>query len=50
MRRRILPAVLLALALAVSGCGQDQQANDNGPDVNPVQPDNVIRSAAPAAS
>jgi hypothetical protein len=42
--RAVLPAVALSL-LAVTGClAQPQEANDNGPQVDPVQPGDVDRT------
>ena len=54
-RRRARPGVraalctaVLATAFAVSGCtAQPVEANDNGPQPDPTQPGDVIRTPAP---
>ena len=43
MSRRTLTALLLTALLALGGCAQPEEANNNGPGPNPVQPGDVIR-------
>ena len=46
--RTAVPATALAVVLALAGCiAQPQEANDNGPDPNPVQPGDIIRTPVP---
>lgn len=47
-RRTAVPAVALAAVLALSGClTQPQEANDNGPQPDPTQPGDVVRTPVP---
>ena len=52
MRRRLaVPALVLSLGLAVSGCAdQPEEANDNGPQPDPTQPAGVVRTPGPVES
>ena len=53
MTRRLptaVPAVVLAAVLALAGCSQPQEANDNGPQPDPAQPGDVVRTPAPEES
>lgn len=46
--RTAAPAALLAAVLALSGCtSQPQEANDNGPQPDPTQPSDVVRTPEP---
>ena len=46
--RTAVPAVALAAVLALSGClTQPQEANDNGPQPDPTQPGDVVRTPQP---
>ena len=45
--RAALPTAALALVLALTGCEQPQEANDNGPEADPVQPGGVTRTPEP---
>ena len=45
--RAALPTAALALALALTGCEQPLEANDNGPQPDPVQPGGVSRTPEP---
>jgi hypothetical protein len=42
--RAALPTAVLAVALALTGCEQPTEANDNGPEADPAQPGGVIRT------
>ena len=47
-RRTAVPAAVLAAVLALSGClTQPQEANDNGPQRDPDQPSDVVRTPVP---
>jgi PBP1b-binding outer membrane lipoprotein LpoB len=47
-RRTAVPAAVLAAVLALSGClTQPQEANDNGPQPDPTQPGDVVRTPEP---
>ncbi len=47
-RRTAVPAAALAAVLALSGClSQPQEANDNGPQPDPTQPGDVVRTPVP---
>ena len=47
-RRTFVPAAVLAAVLALSGClSQPQEANDNGPQPDPTQPGDVVRTPVP---
>ena len=48
--RTALSAVVLAAALALTGCTQAPEANDNGPQPDPTQPDGVVRTPVPVES
>ena len=49
--RTALPATVLAAVLALSGClTQPQEANDNGPQPDPTQPGDVVRTPVPVES
>jgi hypothetical protein len=49
--RTALPTVALAAVLAVAGCtSQPEEANDNGPQPDPVQPSDVDRTPVPSES
>ena len=39
-----LSSVVLALALALTGCTQPEEANDNGPEPDPTQPGGIVRT------
>ncbi len=43
-------AVVLTAVLALAGCAQPQEANDNGPQPDPAQPGDVVRTPAPVES
>ena len=45
--RTALPAAVLAAVLAVAGCTQAPEANDNGPQPDPDQPADVVRTPEP---
>ena len=46
--RAVLSSVVLAAALAVTGCtAQPEVANDNGPQPDPTQPGDVVRTPEP---
>ncbi len=47
---RTVAGTALALVLGLSGCGQGQQANDNGPEPDPTQPAGITRTPAPVES
>ena len=49
-RRTAVPAAALAAVLALSGCSQAQEANDNGPQPDPTQPGDVVRTPVPVES
>jgi len=50
-RRTAVPAAVLAAVLALSGClTQPQEANDNGPQPDPTQPGDVVRTPEPVES
>jgi hypothetical protein len=42
--------LVLAAALALTGCTQQPEANDNGPQPDPAQPGDVVRTPAPEES
>ncbi len=42
--RAALPTAVLAVALALTGCEQPTEANNNGPEADPAQPGGVIRT------
>ena len=47
-RRTAVPAAVLAAVLALSGClTQPEVANDNGPQPDPTQPGDVVRTPVP---
>jgi PBP1b-binding outer membrane lipoprotein LpoB len=49
--RTAAPAAVLAAVLALSGClAQPEEANDNGPQPDPTQPGDVVRTPAPVES
>ena len=49
--RTAVPAAALAVVLGLTGCtAQPQEANDNGPQPDPSQPGDVIRTPAPVES
>ena len=43
-------ALVLAAVLALAGCAQPEEANDNGPQPDPAQPGGVTRTPEPDAS
>ena len=46
--RTAIPAAALAAVLALSGClTQPEEANDNGPQPDPTQPGDVVRTPVP---
>ncbi len=46
--RTVAPAAVLAAVLALSGClAQPEVANDNGPQPDPTQPGDVVRTPVP---
>jgi hypothetical protein len=45
--RTALSAVALAAALALTGCTQAPEANDNGPQPDPTQQGGVVRTPEP---
>ncbi len=45
--RAAAPAAVLAAVLALSGCTQSEEANDNGPQPDPSQPSDVVRTPVP---
>jgi PBP1b-binding outer membrane lipoprotein LpoB len=50
-RRTAVPAAVLAAVLALSGClTQPEEANDNGPQPDPTQPGDVVRTPEPVES
>ncbi len=51
MRRRRLALLLPALALSLTAClDQPEEANDNGPQPDPTQPGDVVRTPVPVES
>ena len=49
--RTALPALLLTLGLAATGCAtQPEEANDNGPQLDATQPPDVVRTPEPVES
>jgi len=48
--RTAAPAAVLTAVLALSGCGTQPEANDNGPQPDPSQPGDVVRTPEPAES
>ena len=53
MSRRLptaVSAVALTAVLALAGCGQQPEANDNGPQPVPAQPGDVERTPVPVDS
>jgi PBP1b-binding outer membrane lipoprotein LpoB len=48
--RTAVPAAALAAVLALSGCTQAEEANDNGPQPDPTQPGDVVRTPVPVES
>ena len=46
-RRTAVPALVLAAALALTGCAQAEEANDNGPQPDPTQPGGIVRTPQP---
>ena len=49
--RTAAPAAALAAVLALSGClTQPEEANDNGPQPDPAQPGDVVRTPVPVES
>ncbi len=50
-RRTAVPALALAAVLGLSGClTQPEEANDNGPQRDPDQPGDVVRTPEPVES
>ena len=47
MRRAQLALLLPALLLALLGCRQPEEANDNGPQEQPERPPSVFREPVP---
>ncbi len=46
--RTAVPAAALAAVLALSGClAQPEEANDNGPQADPTQPGDIVRTPVP---
>jgi len=50
VRRAQLALLLPALLLALLGCRQPEEANDNGPQEQPVRPPSVFREPVPVES
>ena len=48
--RLVLAAPALAVALALTGCAQPEEANDNGPQEQPTTPGEVRRTPQPDPS
>ena len=42
--RTAVSTLVLAAALALTGCTQAQEANDNGPQPDPTQPGDIVRT------
>ena len=48
--RTAVSTLVLAAALALTGCTQAPEANDNGPQPDPTQPGGIVRTPEPVES